>query len=926
MKVTIHRLSNGMTVYISTDRQQPRFSAWVAVRAGSRNDPATSTGLAHYLEHMVFKGTKDLGTTDYAREKPHIDKIADLYDALRKESDEGKRAAIFKEIDSETQKTAAFAIPNEMDQLFAALGVQNVNAFTDNDHTVYTVDVPSNKLEQWAMVEADRFANAQFRLFWPELESVYEEKNRTLDNPNERVFEALQPNLWPGHPYGTQTTIGTIEHLKNPAYRDMEAFYRRWYAPNNMAILLAGDIDAETALPVLEREFARLKPHALEAPPPAHLGGVPQRTEVTVKAPGEQSIMLGWQTVSLSHPDRPALEVMDLLMDNSVSGLINLELILTQKLPEASTGSIFMAEAGGWLMTGTAREGQSLPEVEKLLMGVVGKLKSGDFTQADLDAVVLNEEIDEKEKLESNDARVQRMLESYTGRVSWPEEARRIERLRKVTKEDVIRVANKYLTDHYVAVKRVRGEFEPPKIAKPAITPIALDTTRESPLARKVKAMPVKPLEPEWLVEGTHYARVKVPGEELVASKNKRHDLFTLTYEFQLGSKRKRLLCYALELLDRSGAKGLPAAELKKKLFAMGTTIKTTCTADVSEIEVSGIDRNMEASVDLLESWLRTAEFDDKVVAALAANEISQRKDQVQEPQVIASALAEYVNRGKDSRFLTVPSNRELKAAKGPALRKLLAELPDYQHRIGYFGPREAADAAKLAAIGAKHKPVKPHDPVVFRHDKGTHIFMVERPVAQSQVRIAVPHKPLDRAKRTVARLYSEYMGGNMGALVFQEIREARGLAYTAGAGFRTGQRPVDESALTATLGTQADKTIEALSTMLDLLRKMPLQDVRLKVAKGALDEEYRSSRVDPRAAPLWVFSWDDQGEKSDPRPREWETLKKLTGQDLAGFAAEAATGATLIAILGPTGRFDKKGLGKMGPIETVTVTKLFGY
>jgi predicted Zn-dependent peptidase len=613
-------------------------------------------------------------------------------------------------------------------------------------------------------------------------------------------------------------------------------------------------------------------------------------------------------------------------MDNSVSGLINLELILTQKLPEASSGSILMAEAGAWIMTGTAREGQSLTEVEKLLMGVVGKLKSGTFTQADLDAIVLNEEIDDKEKLESNEARVDRMLESYTGRVPWGDEVRRIERLRKVTREDVVRVANKYLTDHYVAVKRVRGEFDPPKIDKPAITPIALDTSRESALAKTVKAMKIEPLQPEWLVEGTHYQRVKTPGGQLVASKNKRHDLFTLTYEFQLGSKRKRLLCHALELLDRSGAKGLPAAELKKKLFAMGTTIHTTCTADISELQVSGIDRNMEASVDLLETWLRTAEFDDKVVAALAANTISQRNDQVQEPQVIAGALAEYVNRGKDSRFLTVPSNRELKAAKGPALGKLLAELPDYQHRIAYFGPREAADAAKLAAIGAKHKPIAPHDPLVFRRGKATRIYLVDRPVAQSQVRIAVPHKPLDNGRRILARLYSEYMGGNMGALVFQEIREARGLAYTAGAGYRTGARPVDESALTATLGTQADKTIEALSTMMELLRKTPLQDVRLKVARDALDEEYRSSRVDPRAAPLWVFTWDDQGETSDPRPREWESLKKLTGKDLAAFAAEAATGATLIAILGPTKRFDKKGLGKVGTTESVPVTKLFGY
>jgi predicted Zn-dependent peptidase len=926
LAVTIHRLSNGMTVYISTDRQQPRFTAWVAVRAGGRHDPADSTGLAHYLEHMVFKGTKTLGTTDFAKEKPHLDRIAELYSSLRGENDAAKRAAIFRAIDGETQKSAAYAIPNEMDQLFAALGIASVNAFTGDDMTVYTVDVPSNKLEQWAAIEADRFAAAQFRLFLPELESVYEEKNRSLDSPDNRVYEALIPLLFPGHPYGTQTTIGTVEHLKNPAYRDMEAFYRRWYAPNNMAILLAGDIDAVRALPVLERAFASLTPRKLEAAPPGKVAPIAQRVEAEVKAPGEQSLMLGWQTVAAGHPDRPALEVMDLLMDNSVSGLINLELILTQKLPRASSSANFMTEAGAWTMNATAREGQSLAEVEKLLLGVVDKLRAGEFTQADLDAIVLNEEIDEKEGLESNESRVGKMLDSYIGRVPWSVSAAHIDRMRKVTREDVMRVAGTYLTGRYVAVKRLRGLFEPPRIEKPTITPIGIDTARESLLAGKVKAMPVEPLEPEWLVEGSHYLRFKLPGGGMVASRNKRHDLFTVTYEFELGSKRRRLLCHALDLLDRSGAKGLPAADLKRKLFAMGTSIATSCDADESQISVSGIDRNLESSVDLLETWLRTAEFDAKVVAALAANEISQRKDEVQEPQVIASALHEYVTRGADSRYLTVPSNRELKSARGPALRKLLAELPDHQHRVAYFGPRDAAAAAPLVAIGQKHRKVAPRDPLAFRIGKGTRIHLVDRPVAQSQVRLAVPHAPLDRGKRVVARLYSEYMGGNMGALVFQEIREARGLAYTANAGFRTGLRPVDQSALVGTMGTQADKTIDALTTLLSLLRKMPLQEQRFRVARDTLDEEYRSSRVDPRAAPLWVFGWDDQGEKSDPRPREWDQLKKLTGADLAAFALEVASGATLISILGHTKRFDQAALGEVGHIENVPVSKLFGY
>jgi predicted Zn-dependent peptidase len=926
MAVTVHRLSNGITVYLSTDRQQPRFTGWIAVRTGSRNDPADSTGLAHYLEHMLFKGTRTLGTTDYQREKAHIDKIAGLYDELRRTKDATRRSAILAEIDRETQRSAAFAIPNELDQLYAALGIQGVNAFTGTDQTVYIADVPANKLEHWARIEGNRFRSPEFRLFWPELEAVYEEKNRSLDNPEWRMHEAMNALLFPRHPYGTQTTIGTVEHLKTPAYGDMVAYFRRWYLPNNMAIVLAGDIDASAALPVLERAFAGMEPRPLAPVPSGELGRLTRRVEHTIEAEGEQGLYIAWPTVAGGHPDRVALEVMDLLVDNAQSGLINLELVLTQKLPRAGSGASFMTEAGFWLMHATARAGQPLEEAEALLLGVVSKLKAGEFRQEDLDAIVLSAEIQDKQGLESSSARVNRMAEAYTERVPWAEMVGRLDRMRAVTREDVVRVANRYLGDGMVVVKRTRGRFEPPKMDKPAITPIELDTARESALAREVKQIPVRPLEPEWLVEGTHYERHPLPAGPLIASRNPRHDLFTIRYRFALGSKRKRLLCHALELLDRSGARGLPAAELKRTLFAMGTEVHTRCDRDETEITVNGIDRNMKASVELLDRWLRTAEFEAQTVDQLAANRVSQRKDEMDEPRVIAAALAEYAMRGADSSYLVVPSNRELRAAKGKALGALLAALPDHQHRTTYFGPRTAAEAAPIIALGKRHRKLATRPFTRYRKGKGTRVYLVDRKVAQSQVRIMVAKPPLAPAERALARLYSEYVGGGMGALVFQEIREARGLAYSAWASYSRGVLRKDESALVGGLGTQSDKTLEAITTLLGLLRQMPIEERRFEVARSALDEEYRSSRADPRAAPGWVLTWDDMGEPVDPRPRDWSALKALAPNELAGFGSRAASGPTVISLLGNTARFDRQELSKLGAIETVPIQKLFGY
>jgi len=595
-------------------------------------------------------------------------------------------------------------------------------------------------------------------------------------------------------------------------------------------------------------------------------------------------------------------------------------------VPSAGSSAVFLGEAGFWEMTAVAREGQSLDEVEKLLLPVVGKLSAGEFRQEDLDAVVLDAEIEAKERLESNEARAEEMMDAYVHHLPWQAAVSQLDAMRAVTREDVMRVSRQYLGQACVVVRRVRGETHPPKIEKPAITPVAIDAGRESALAREVKAMPAPPLEPEWLVEGVDYERVALPAGTMIASRNRRHDLFAVTYRFELGSRRRRLLCHALALLDRSGAEGFTAAELKRRLFAMGTTIDTECDGDETALSVSGVDRNMAASVQLLERWLRTARFDEKTVAALAANEISRRNDEMQEPEAIGQALAEYTARGADSRFLTVPSDRELRAASPGGLRALLAALPDFQHRTTYFGPRPAEEAARAVALGRRHRPVPARDPVRYRRSAGTRIFLVSRKLAQSQLHIAAPQPPIARDDRVLARLYSLYMDGHMGAVVSQEMREARGLAYSAWAAYAAGVRPKDQSAVLAFVGTQSDKTVDALTTMLALLHRPPVDESRFAVARRALDEEYRASRVDPRAAPAWVQSWDDRGESSDPRPREWQLLETLDASALADFATRAASGPFLLGIMGNPDRAGRAALAHLAPLAPIPASSLFGY
>lgn len=924
--VTIHRLHNGLTVYISTDRQTPRFSAWIAVRAGSRHDPPDSTGLAHYLEHMLFKGSDELGTLDAAAEQPHLERIAALYDELRAQTDDTRRAELLAAIDAETQQAARYAVPNELDQLYGKLGIRQLNAFTSNEQTVYVADVPANRLEAWARVEAERFRDPRFRLFYPELETVYEEKNSSLDNPRSRIFETLSRALYPAHPYGTQPTIGMVEHLKTPAYADMVAYFQRWYVPNNVAIVLAGDIDAETALPVLEEHFGAWAPGPLEPPAPAPLPPVQGRQQHDITAEGEAEVYLAWQTAGANHQDEPALAVMDWLMDNSASGLINVELVLSQQLPRAGSFPRNLVEAGSWTMYGTAREGQSLEEVEALLLGVAEKLKAGAFTQEELDAVVLHAEMREMREMESNWSRVAKMTEAYVHHTPWQDAALRSQRLRQVTREDVIAVARKYLTGNYVALYRHKGDHTPPKMSKPQITPVPIDPSRQSGFAAEVLAMPAPALEPMWLAEGTHYARRALPAGDLVAAPNTTSELFSLVYRFDFGHRQQPLVCFALELLQRSGTDELDPAALQRTLYAMGTSVRVDCDADALAIRVEGIDRNLEGSVALLDAWLRRPALREDIRARLVENTVSQRKDQMEDPRVMAEALNEYARRGRHSRYLAVPSNEVLRRTRIAPLGRLLAALPDTRHRTFYFGPRAPEAAAEVVAMGARHRRGPRAAPRRYRAVDGARVFFLSQDTAQARISIGMPRQPLPRQDRPLSRLYTEYVGGGMGSLVFQEIREARGLAYGAWAYHSMGRRPEDQSGVFGGMGTQSDKTVEALRTMLALLRELPMQPARLATAVRSLDEEYRTTRFSARQIPQVVRAWEDLGERQDPRPETWKAIQSLGADDLAAFARRFAQGDLLISVMGDAARIDVDALGRIAPVEKVSVQQIFGY
>ncbi len=927
LSVSIHRLPNGLTVYLSPNKGEPRISARVVVRAGSKNDPADSTGMAHYLEHMLFKGTGRLGTLDYEKEKPHLERIRALYEDLFKTKSDAGRAKIYKEIDAENIAASASAVPNEFDRFYRSIGAEALNAFTSDEQTVYVVSIPANRAEAWAKVEAERFKNPVFRLFQTEIETVYEEKNRSMDNAERILHDEIENRLYKAHPYGQQTTLGTIEHLKNPSLTKMYAFYDRWYAPNNMAIVLSGDFDRAKMLELIKKNFGTWTPHALPELPKWELPKPKGEEKYEVKYEAEQKVELAWLTVPHSHPDADALSVLDMIVDNAAAGLFNLRLNQAQKVKASGSYPNMRNDAGSWHAWATPKKGQTPEQAEALLLEAIDSLKAGDFSDADVAAVITNFELSEKGQLESNEARVAVMGSSFAGLEPWERTVGRLDRIRKITKADVVRVANKYLGADRVVVYRRDAKPEIPKITKPAFTHVAIDPSRESAFLKEVLAIPAAPIEPRWLVSGRDYQITPIEGGKLYSAQNPYNDLFSLSFYFERGSRTDRELCAAVDLLELAGAGPWTADEFKKKLFALGTSLTYSCSDQDTGVHISGLDRNLWASLELAAQRFDWPNIEPGTLAKLIEVELGAREDEKKNPGAVHFALGQLAGRGRESTVLKRLSNTELKALDESRLKSLIRDFALHPARVAYVGNRAPREIGKLLESGRRLRPVPARVPLKLLRPTGPRVLFTHRDMVQAQVGFMAADETYDPEHVVDYQFYADYMGGDMSSVIFQEVRESRALAYSASGGHTVVADKGDDTQLWGRLGCQADKTPEAVKLMTALFQDFPASDKRFHETAKAIEESYRTSPVSFRGIPGAVIGWEDQGlTGGDPGPKRFARALKYTLPELQSFATRFKSKPLTVWILGHRDRVGIDQLKPLGEFEEKPLDALFPY
>ena len=935
MQTRIYTLDNGLKVYLSVNKEEPRIQTYIAVRTGSKNDPAETTGLAHYLEHLMFKGTKQFGTTDPEAEAPLLDEIEQRYEEYRTITDEATRKQKYHEIDSVSQLAAKYFIPNEYDKLMAAIGSEGSNAFTSNDVTCYVEDIPSNEIENWAKVQADRFQNMVIRGFHTELEAVYEEYNIGLSSDGNKQYEALLAKLFPTHPYGTQTTIGTQQHLKNPSITNIKNYFAKWYVPNNVAICMAGDFDPDKTLAILKKYFGEWKAgEDVTQPTFPELEPLTQSVDTTVVGLEAENIWLGWRSEKASSLQNDTLELVSAVLYNGKAGLLDIDLNQEMKVMDAGAYAEPMLDHGFFLLAGQPKEGQSLDEVKELLLGEINKLKCGDFDEDLLLSALNNKKLDDRRSLDHNSARVSKMLNAFINGIEWQQLVGQKDRLAKITKQELVDFAKRFFTEGYVAVYKRQGEdTTQKKIDKPAITPIPTNRDLVSQFVKDIQEAEVKPIEPQFLdykKDLSFFTTQK--GLPVIYKQNTENGLFELQFRYEFGQEDDNRYDVAANYIDYLGTDKLSAAQVKHQFYKMACNYAISVNSDAITIGLSGLAEYMPDALALLEDLLHNAKVDEDAYQQMVGLILKNRQDQKSEQRSCFAMLGEYALYGPHNAMRDNMTEQQLRETNPQELLDLLKNISQYEHQVLYYGPiaEEKLDGclSDLHHTEKDLKPVPEGKPYELQTITEPEIIIAPYDAKNIYMRMFVNEgRQTNLDEHATIELFNEYFGGGMNGVVFQEMREARGLAYNAMAYYLTPAKKGQPEYFLTHIITQNDKMKDCVKQFREILDKMPASEAAFQIAKDALTKRLASQRTTKFGVIRAYISDKRQGFDFDVDKKIYEDLQNLTLQDIEGFEqANIAGKIGRYVILGNEKELDMASLGQIAPIRRVSLEEIFGY
>ena len=934
LETKIYTLDNGLKVYMSVNEESPRIKANIAVKVGGKNDPSETTGLAHYFEHLMFKGTEQFGTADYAAEKPLLDQIEALFEVYRTTTDEAERAALYHKIDSISYLASDYFIPNEYDKLMSFIGSEGTNAFTTTDMTFYVEDIPSNQIENWAKIQADRFSNAVIRGFHTELETVYEEKNMSLTKDFQKALATIDGILFPDHPYGTQTVLGTQEHLKNPSIINIKNYYKKYYVPNNMAICVSGDFNPDEMVAIIEKYFGRMQPNE-------DLSELTLKTEFQLEAPVEkevygldaEAIIMGWKYPGAASKDALIAEVAASVLYNGAAGLIDLNINQEQKVLGASGMSYPRPDASELIIMAYPKQGQTLDEVREIMLEEVAKLRNGEFDEELLAGTVNNLRLAQMKSLESNASRADMFVNSFINGTEWKDEVKKLDNMSQVTKEDIIGWAEKYLRENNYAIvyKRQGEDKDVIKVTAPKITPIKSNRDIQSTFLAEITGTEVDPIEPVFVDYEKSVSKFNVNGLDVIHVQNNLNDIVNLTYQFNYGKQNDPALDFAVEYLEYLGTPTRSAEEIAEEMYQLACSFNISVRNVFTSIDIEGLSENIPAAMEIVEDLIYNAVPDEEILESLKEDLLKEREDSKLSQDMCFSALQQYMFFGPDYIKKTTLTDKQISELTSEDLLLKIRGIMDCAHEVSYYGPASESQVETL--ISDNHRipeDIKPLEKVMpeFLDTHASEVYLVQYDAPQIYyMQYSNNEEKLDVANDPYMSLYNEYFGNGMNCIVFQEMREARALAYSALARLLEPEFQGDSYKYFAFIATQNDKMKTAIQAFDEIINDMPESETAFNIAKEALITTLRTQRITGHNILYSYLDTRELGLTEHRSKKMYEVLQTLTLEDVKETQKKWVEGRTYhYGILGDIKDLDTDYLSTLGPVKTISLEEIFGY
>lgn len=935
--LTSFSLSNGMTVWLNEDHAQPKVFGAVVVKAGAKDCP--NSGIAHYLEHLLFKGTKKIGTTDYAKEKPWLDSISAQYDRLARTTDATRRLAIQRHINDLSIRAADYAIPNEFGNLIDRFGGTGLNAYTSFDETVFHNAFSPQYIRQWCELNAERMRDPVFRLFQGELETVYEEKNMYTDDLLASTAEKAQQIALAGTPYA-YPIIGATDSLKNPRLTEMMRFFRERYVPANMGLILCGDIRADSLRPLLERTFGSLQAsgESFTPTPVARLRDFTHMPLLRLKVPVPLVKIGGriWQMPDEKSDDYAAFQVVaSMLTNEEKTGLID-SLVTSSRLLFARGMGYSFKDFSAWGFGFVPRlPFGSRKKAEKRCQEQIDKLKQGLFSEASLQATKLALQRDAERAMESVSGRSTAMINAFSHGLAWERVSGRAASIGRVSREDVMRVARQYLNGDCLRLAKKFGHYPKEHVSQPGYKPVTpKNAGRQSAYAAAIEQEPYPSAAPRTL--DLDKDAVCTPLSKLVnlyTVPNRQNDVFTLQLIYHRGFRNDNRLSAMAEYLNAIGTVDHDKHDFANLLRRYGATLTAEASTSDVTLTLTGIDRYLQEAVGLIHEFLIAPKGDKKQFDALVKATRLREHTSFKQNSNIARMVLQRIAFGDGSDYLNRVTATTLKKIGGDSLVSVFRNLQHCQTDIVYCGSRKPKDIENILKDNIPIDEVDQawtSDSMQLQPVRENTVYIYDNPSArQTIVGSYAQTAPLPTARdRAQLRLWSTYFGGGMQSVLFQEVREFRALAYSAH-GYRITPDLLTGGSqccgYVSQIGTQADKAMTTTLLLDSLLSDMPLRSAQVEAARHAIVNGINNSFPTMRQVGAEVADLRLHGYVQDPDAAILKALAPMTPSDLMRFYREnIQSRPRAIFIVGNKKMLDMKRLGKLGKIVILKKADLY--